>query len=105
RRPKRTPSPRPRRRRRRRRRRREQRPKTPHWKARVAYDGTDYAGFQVQHNAPTVQGELEKALSAVCDEPVRVTGAGRTDAGVQASGQGIGVRSGGACEGGPTSRG
>src|SRR5438874_6430690 len=99
RRPKRTPSPRPRPRRRRRRRRREQRPKTPHWKARVAYDGTDYAGFQVQHNAPTVEGELEKALSAVCDEPVRVTGAGRTDAGVHASGQVIDFRTASALDG------
>src|SRR2546429_6678239 len=92
RRPKRTPSPRPRRRRRKRRRRREQRPKTPHWKARVAYDGTDYAGFQVQPNAQTGQGELERALSTVCDGAVRVTGAGRTDAGVHASGQMIDFR-------------
>src|SRR5205814_8259012 len=92
RRPKRTPSPRPRRRRRKRRPRREQRPKTPHWKARVAYDGTDYAGFQVQPNAHAVQGELERALSTVCDSVVRVTGAGRTDAGVHASGQVIDFR-------------
>src|SRR5207244_6779452 len=77
---------------RKRRRRREQRPKTPHWKARVAYDGTDYAGFQVQSNAQTVQGELQRALSTVCDGAVRVTGAGRTDAGVHASGQVIDFR-------------
>ena len=46
----------------------------------------------MQTNATTVQGELERALSQVCDEPVRITGAGRTDAGVHATGQVIDFR-------------
>lgn len=46
----------------------------------------------MQPNAKTVQGELERALSRVCDEPVRITGAGRTDAGVHATGQVIDFR-------------
>src|SRR6184192_1994147 len=100
--PRRSPSQRPKQRRRRgrkhrqnarrRRRRREPRPNTPHWKARVAYDGTRYAGFQIQTNAPTVQAELEKALGRICGEPLRITGAGRTDAGVHASGQVVDFR-------------
>lgn len=65
----------------------------------MAYDGTRYAGFQLQANAPTVQAELERAISAVCDEPVRVTGAGRTDAGVHASGQVIDFRTASALDG------
>ena len=58
----------------------------------MAYDGTRYAGFQIQTNAPTVQAELEKALGRICGEPLRITGAGRTDAGVHASGQVVDFR-------------
>jgi tRNA pseudouridine38-40 synthase len=58
------------------------------FRARVEYDGTDFAGFQVQPGKRTVQVELEAALARL--EPGgsgRVDGAGRTDAGVHASGQ------------------
>lgn len=53
----------------------------------VAYAGGRWHGFQRQPAAPSVQGELERALEAVCGEPVGVRGAGRTDAGVHAAGQ------------------
>ncbi|MFO7917428.1 MAG: tRNA pseudouridine(38-40) synthase TruA [Anaerolineae bacterium] len=57
------------------------------YRAVVAYDGTEYSGFQVQVDQLTIQGELEKALRRVTQEVVRVHGAGRTDAGVHARGQ------------------
>ncbi|HOF87087.1 MAG TPA: tRNA pseudouridine(38-40) synthase TruA [Armatimonadota bacterium] len=53
----------------------------------VAYDGTDWAGFQRQAARPSIQGALETALSAALQHPVAVLGAGRTDAGVHALGQ------------------
>lgn len=56
-------------------------------KLTISYDGTCYGGFQIQDNAPTIQGEIEKALTVIYKKPVRITGAGRTDAGVHARGQ------------------
>lgn len=48
----------------------------------VSYKGTNYAGFQVQNNAITIQGELEKILAIIFRSRVSLTGASRTDAGV-----------------------
>ena len=53
----------------------------------LSYDGTRYVGWQVQPNGPSIQAEVERALGTLHKEPVRVTGAGRTDAGVHALGQ------------------
>ncbi|MEK7354472.1 MAG: tRNA pseudouridine(38-40) synthase TruA, partial [Chloroflexota bacterium] len=62
----------------------------------VEYDGTRYAGFQLQANAPTIQGELEKAIEALTGERIRLMTASRTDAGVHAKGQVVSFRTGSA---------
>jgi tRNA pseudouridine38-40 synthase len=62
------------------------------FRATVAYDGTDFLGFQLQANGRTIQGVLESALAQVAQATVRVIGAGRTDSGVHARGQVIAFR-------------
>lgn len=52
----------------------------------VAYDGTDYHGWQYQPNARTIEGELNRCLSELLKEKIQVIGASRTDAGVHAKG-------------------
>jgi tRNA pseudouridine38-40 synthase len=59
----------------------------PVWKVVLAYDGTEFHGWQVQPNCVTVQGELRDALARITGEDVLPQGSGRTDAGVHALGQ------------------
>jgi tRNA pseudouridine38-40 synthase len=56
-------------------------------KLTLAYDGTDFAGWQVQEGKRTVQGVLEEAWAKITGETVRATASGRTDAGVHALAQ------------------
>jgi tRNA pseudouridine38-40 synthase len=62
----------------------------------LAYDGTEYAGWQVQPDAPTVQGVVTRAARALLGPDTRVIGASRTDAGVHALRQVASVRTAGA---------
>ena len=58
-----------------------------YFKLTIAYDGTDFHGWQIQANKPTVQGEIVAVLRRLTQENVQLPGAGRTDAGVHALGQ------------------
>lgn len=57
------------------------------YKLTIAYDGTSYAGWQIQPRKKTIQGELEAALKRFTGEGIKVYGSGRTDQGVHAAGQ------------------
>lgn len=57
------------------------------WKLTIEYDGAPFSGWQYQDHAPSVQGEIEKAITAFCQQEIRLHVAGRTDAGVHAKGQ------------------
>ena len=59
----------------------------PRYKILIEYDGTPFAGWQLQADAVTVQGEIEIAIEKLTGENVTIQGAGRTDAGVHALGQ------------------
>ncbi len=52
----------------------------------IAFDGTDFHGWQLQPDAPTIQGEIEKHLATIHNTRITLHGAGRTDAGVHAAG-------------------
>lgn len=53
----------------------------------LAYDGTNFSGFQIQLNARTIQQEIERSLKKIHQQPVRIYASGRTDAGVHANQQ------------------
>lgn len=63
----------------------------PRIRLTLHYDGSGFHGWQVQPGARTVQGELERVLSRLADRPVSTIAAGRTDTGVHATGQVVGV--------------
>lgn len=57
------------------------------FKLTIEYDGTNYHGWQIQKNDPTIQDEIETALLTMTGKKITLTGSGRTDAGVHALGQ------------------
>jgi len=63
-------------------------------KLTIAYDGTDFHGWQMQSGKPTIQGEIVRTLRRLTQENIAIHGAGRTDAGVHALGQVASFRTG-----------
>ena len=59
----------------------------PRYRLTLEYDGTPFVGWQIQDNGLSVQGVLQTAIERFCGEAVKTTAAGRTDAGVHATGQ------------------
>lgn len=59
----------------------------PTWKLEIEYEGTRYRGWQIQHNAKTIQGEMQAAARQLFEAKAEVFGSGRTDAGVHAIAQ------------------
>ncbi len=59
----------------------------PNLKITVEYDGTEYSGWQYQPDRRTIQGEIENVLFKITQKKIKITGAGRTDAGVHAENQ------------------
>ncbi|MDX1637860.1 MAG: tRNA pseudouridine(38-40) synthase TruA [Balneolaceae bacterium] len=59
----------------------------PRYKITIEYDGTNYLGWQRQPEGPTVEKEIEDALSRILQQPINIVGQGRTDSGVHAEGQ------------------
>ncbi len=59
----------------------------PRYRLLIEYDGRPYHGFQAQGELPSIQGSIERAVKGFCGEALRLQAAGRTDAGVHATGQ------------------
>ena len=59
----------------------------PNYKLTIAYDGTNYAGWQIQPNAVSIQEKIQNSLSIFLREKIHIIGSGRTDAGAHAMGQ------------------
>ena len=57
------------------------------YKLTIQYDGTEYAGWQIQENAKTIQGILSDSIKTILRENINLIGSGRTDSGVHAIGQ------------------
>jgi tRNA pseudouridine38-40 synthase len=62
------------------------------YKLTIQYDGTNYSGWQIQNNAPTIQQEITQTLEKILQEKINLIGSGRTDAGVHAFGQAANFR-------------